>query len=128
MADKYQHTGSWGTTPQTGALLSNGAPAMTAPINETVTLAQKNFDDYDLVVDTPVAVAFGGCATAAVVNIFSDRKVLVRLTSADGVQQSVPCDGSLMITSRSVPFTAVDLTRVAGQETRAKVFLGQKSA
>ncbi len=62
------------------------------------------------------------------VNIFADRKVTVRLTSADGVQQSIPCDGELMITSRSVPFTAVDLTRVAGQETRVKVFLGQKSA
>lgn len=127
MADKFQIVGSWGTTPQTGSLLGSGAPSILAPINESVVVAQKNFDDYLLDVDTPVPVQFGGVANAHVVILFADRKVRARLTSADGAVQSIPFNRTLMIISEDVPFTAIDLTRVPAQETRVKVFVGQKS-
>lgn len=127
MSDKYLLTGSWGTTPQTGALLASGATSLQTPINEAVTCAQKNFDDYDLTTDLPVNVAFGGVATANVVNIFSNRPITVRLSSAAGNLQSIPVDGWLMLGSKTVAYTAVDLTRVPGQETLVKVFLAQKS-
>lgn len=127
MSDKFQINGSWGTTPQTGALLSSGAPSLTAPINESVTLAQKNFDDYDLIADAIQAVAFGGVVSANVVEISCDRKIKARFTSADGATQTIPVDGHLSLISKTVPFTAIDLQRVAGQETRVKIFLGQKS-
>lgn len=128
MADKFQIVGSWGTTPQTGSLLGSGRASELAPINESVVLSKKNGqDNYILTVDTPVAVAFGGCSNAHVVTIFSDRKVTVRLTSADGVLQSVPCDGLMILISKSTPFTAIDLTRVLAQETRVEVFIGEKS-
>jgi hypothetical protein len=92
-----------------------------------VTLTQKNFDDYDLVSDAPVNVAFGGVSSASVVNIFSNRLITVRLSSPAGLQQSIPVDGWLVLGAKSAPFTAIDLTRVPGQETQVKVFLGQKS-
>jgi ribosomal protein L10 len=127
VSDKYQLVGSWGTTPQTGSLLASGATALQTPVNESVTLSQKNFDDYDLVVDTPVAVAFGGVASANVVNVFCNRPITVRLTRASASQQSIAVDGWLMLGSKTDPYTAIDLTRVPGQETLVKVFLGQKS-
>lgn len=127
MSDKFQISGSWSTTPQTGALLASGAPALTAPINETVTLGQKNFDDYVLSADAVQAVAFGGVVNAHVVEISCDRKIKARFTSADGAIQVIPVDGHLSLISKTVPFTAIDLQRVAGQETRVKVFIGQKS-
>lgn len=127
MADLFKLSGQWGTSPQTGSLLASGAASLLAPINESVILAQKNFDDYRLLVDTPIAVAFGGVTNAHVVVVFTDRKIRVRLTSADGAAQAVPVDGYLTIISDAVPFTAIDLTRVAAQETRVKVFIGEKS-
>lgn len=128
MADKFQIVGSWGTTPQTGSLLASGRASELAPINESVVLSKKKGqDDYVLEVDTAVAVDFGGLDEAHVVSIFSDRKIRVRLTSADGATQAVPVDGMLKIISRTVPFTAIDLTRVAAQETRVSVFLGEKA-
>jgi len=128
MADKFQLIGSWGTTPQTSSLLASGLPSILAPISESVSLSQKNPDDYTLTVDGAVPIAFGGVTNAHVVVIFCDRKIKVRLTSADGATQSVPVDGMLLLISETVPFTAIDMTRVAAQETRVKTFLGQKSS
>lgn len=128
MADKFQIVGSWGTSPQTGSLLASGRASELAPINEAVMLSVKNGqDDYILDVDTPVPVSFGGVTDANVVVIFSDRKIRVRLTSADGALQSIPVDGTLMLICETVPFTAIDLTRVLAQETRVTVFIGQKT-
>lgn len=127
MADKYQLIGSWGTSPSSGSLLASGAPAFAAPINESMILVQKDYQDFDLVADTVVTVSFDGVVNANVINIFTDRKIKIRLTSADGALQSLPVDGSILLISKTVPYTALDLQRVAGQETRVKVFLGQKS-
>lgn len=128
MSDKFSLVGQWGTSPQSGSLLASGAPSILAAINESLTLEQKNFDDYLLAADAVQAVAFGGVTNAHVAVIFSDRKIRVRFTSADGTEQSIPCDGVQIIISETVPFTAIDLMRVAGQETRVKVFVGQKTS
>lgn len=128
MSDKFSITGSWQTSPQTGGLLASGAASISAPISESVTLALKNGpDDYTLTADAIQAVALGGVAAINVVEISCDRKIKVRLTSADGALQTIPVDGHLSLISKTVPYTAIDLQRVAGQETRVKVFLGQKS-
>jgi hypothetical protein len=127
MADKFLLQGSWCTTPQTGSLLASGAPSLLAPISETVTLGQKNYDDYVLAADAVQAVAFGGVTNAHVIELSCDRKIKARFTSADGATQVIPIDGHLSLISKTVPFTALDLQRVAGQETRVKVFIGQKS-
>jgi len=127
MTDKFTIQGSWSTTPQTGVLLASGAPSLLAPISETVTLAQKYFDDYVLSLDAVQVVAFGGVVNANVIEISCDRKIKARFTSADGATQVIPVDGHLSLISKTAPFTALDLQRVVGQETRVKVFLGQKS-
>ena len=102
-------------------------PSFLTPINEGVELAQKHYDDYKLTVDSAVGVGFGGVTSAHVVVLFSDRKVRARLTSADGSAQAVPVDGFFSVICATVPYTAIDLTRVAGQETRVQVFVGEKS-
>lgn len=127
MSDKYTLIGTWSTTPSSGALLTSGKPAFTAPINEVVVLALKDAQDFDLTVDAPVNVSFDGVTAANVVNISTNRKVRVRLTCADGTQQAISVDGDLKLISKSVPYTAIDLTRVIGQETLVSVFLGQKA-
>lgn len=77
--------------------------------------------------DTPESIAFGDLASANVVWLaVTGGKVRARLTSADGTQQAVPVDDLLIIVSRSVPFTAIDLTRVTGQTPRVTYVLGQK--
>lgn len=128
MADLFKLAGTWQACPQTGALTASGAPSFTAPINEAVSLKSKNYDDYLLTADSVQAVAFGGVANAHVVMIFSNQKIKARLTSADGATQVIPVDGFLALISESVPFTALDLQRVAGQETTVKVFLGEKTS
>ena len=108
-------------------MLSSGAITDGAPISEQVTLAQRQQSEYDLVSDAAQPVAFGGVLSAHVVVIFSDKKVMVTFTSADGASQNVPCDDTIQIISRTVPFTAISLTRVAAQETHVTVFVGQKA-
>jgi hypothetical protein len=126
--DLFKITGQWGTAPQDGGLLRSGAaPIGPTPISETVTLDQKNLVSYTLNADAVQAVAFGGVVNCHVLVVESDRKVKVRVTSADGAVQSIPCDGFLQIISKSVPFTAIDLTRQPAVLTNVSVFLGEKA-
>jgi hypothetical protein len=39
----------------------------------------------------------------------------------------VPVDGVFIVISRSVPFTAIDLTRVPGVTTTVRAFIGQRA-
>lgn len=108
-------------------MLRSGAASISAPVNAFVTLNAKNTDDYDLLSDSPQAVAFGGVAVANIVIINSDRKIMLTLTSADGAAQTIPCDGEVYLISRTVGFTAISLTRIPATETHVKVFLGEKA-
>ncbi len=84
--------------------------------------------EYELDDDAVQTVAFGPLDNAHVVLIKTvGGKVRARLTSADGSQQSIPVDSFMVIVSESVPFTALDLTRVAGVTTTVKVLLGEKA-
>jgi len=126
--DLFKIQGQWSTSPQDGGLLMSGAaPIGPTPINESVTLDEKDLNSIKLSGDGAVAVPFGSVANAHVVVIQSDRKVMVRLTSADGATQAIPVDGYLQLISRSVPFTAIDLTRVPATLTNVSVFLGEKA-
>lgn len=127
MTDKFQLVGSWGTTPLTGSLLASGSTALQTPVNETVTVAEKHLDDYLLLTDAPASVGFGGVTTANVVNIFANRPITVRLTSAAGTQQVIPVDGWLLLGAKSSGYSAIDLIRSPAQDTTVRVFLAQKS-
>lgn len=83
-----------------------------------------------LTADPPAwtAVSLDGMTSVSVLHVEPQdgAKVDVRLTSGDGSQQIIPVDDLMIIISRSVPFTAIDLGRVAGQATVVHLFLGQK--
>ena len=126
MADTYLLSGSWDVQPSGGIFVS-GCPDITTPINETLQLGQKQLFETTLTVDSPVVVDFGGVVDASVVFISCDRKVRARLTSSDGTDQAIPVDGLFQLIARTVFVTALDLTRVVGQDTKVKVFLGQSA-
>jgi len=108
-------------------MLASGAAALLTQILEQVTIDEKNLVTYDLTSDSAQVVAFGGVANANVLIIATDRKVKVRVTSADGATQAIPVDDTLILISRTVPITAVDITRVPATETHVSVFLGEKA-
>ncbi len=126
MSDTFSLNGSWESNPSGGCFTECGAPALEASFCESMYLAQREIVQYTLIADSVQAVSFGGVTDANVAIITSNRKVKVRLTSADGATQSVPCDGTMILISKTVPFTAIDLTRVAGTDTRVRIFLGEK--
>lgn len=86
--------------------------------------------EVELDTDDPVAVQFNGMDEAVLIKVESlDGKVRARFTSADGANAEMPVDPVLAVVSKSVPFTALDLTRVAGAPTvLVRVTLGAPEA
>mgnify|MGYP006992523719 CR=1 FL=1 len=127
MADVFSVSGSYQAAPAYGS--PSGVGSIVSPIDEEMVLVSKFYDTISLTVDSPVAVPFAGGVTNAHVVIIKavGGKVKVRLTSADGAVQSIPVDSFAVLFSRSVPFTAIDLTRIPGTITTVDVFLGQNS-
>lgn len=124
LASIFQVIGSLGAMPAVGA--PSGQFNVIAPLCETqVFLHQEGPTVYDLASDSPVSVGFGGVANATVIFIKTvGGKVRARFTSADGSTQAIPVDSMMCVMSASVPFTALDLTRVPGQNTTVEVFIG----
>jgi hypothetical protein len=108
-------------------LRSGAVPVGPTPINEVVTLDEKNLDQYTLTADAAQAVSFGGVTNAHVVIVSADRPITVRLTSAAGAVQAIPVDDQIVIISRTSPFTAITLTRTPATLTNVNVFLGEKA-
>lgn len=77
--------------------------------------------------DPAFAVNLDGWTAVHMLHVKSDTKITVRITSADGAQQLIPCDPMVTIVSRSVAITAIDLVRVAGQSATVEIILGQKN-
>ena len=124
MADTFHLTGTWSTQPFTGT--PSGAVSLDTPFDEYMTLIAKAVGTYTLIADAVQAVSFDGLSQVHVVAIKTfGGKVTVRLTSADGTTQSVPVDSFAVLMSYAVPFTAIDVARVAGVSTVVNVFLGQ---
>lgn len=127
MSDNFALQGFWRAEPATVGTVASGCPSLNAPIYETLLLAQKQYTDITLGADSAEAVAFGDVTSAHVVIMKASGKVTARLTSSEGTTQIVPFDSFLILLSETVPYTAVDLQRVAGQSTTVKVFLGEKT-
>jgi len=97
-------------------------------LSETITiLSGKASIPVTLAADGAEAVAFGDIASANIVIIHCDAKVIARFTSADGTTQAVPVDDLLLLITEAVPITALTLQRVAGILTNAQVVLGVKA-
>lgn len=126
MADVFKLAGSYATLLAGGE--ASGVPVEGAQLSESVTLKRKSVQTHDLVADAPVVVSLGGLSQFEVLVLRAvGGKVRVRLTSADGASQSVPVDGLLVLISLAVPFTAMDLTRLAGTATTVVVFMGERA-
>lgn len=128
MANTFRLTGSYVTVPIPGPL--SAAPALDAPICETVQLQAMGILEYLLDSDSPVSVpiASTGVDNVNVLIVKSvGGKVRVRITSADGATQAIPVDSLLILTDYSVPITAIDLTRAAGVQVSVRLFLGEKA-
>ena len=108
-------------------LHSGAVPIGPTPINATVILDEKQPAQYTLNADGPQVVAFGGVTNAHVLDISTDRPITVTVTSAAGAAQVIPVDGELHLVSRTVPITAVSLTRTPATLTNVNVFLGEKA-
>lgn len=126
MADLFRMSGSYATTPATGAQAS-ADPQVSASIDERLSLANKTQVNVVLDDDLPRAVDLGGLSSAHVLVMRANGgKVRARFTSADGSVQAVPVDPFFVVISRTVPITALDLTRQTGVPVTVKVFMGEK--
>jgi hypothetical protein len=125
MADTFKLLGSYETVPL--GSVQSFAESIIASINESVVVVHKQVGLIDLSSDSPAAVSFGGVASANIITMKATGKVKARLTSADGSVQAIPFDDYFILMSRSVPITAIDLTRVSGVATTVRVFLGEKA-
>ena len=124
--DTFKLSGDYVTLPLSGS--PSGDPEISSPLDEQITLKNKAIGLYELTADAVVAVGLCGLAGAHVIVLKTvGGKVKVRLTSADGAVQSVPVDTFFCVISQTVPFTALDLTRVSGVTTTVKVFLGERA-
>lgn len=124
MADVFNIGGNYTTTPASGA--PSADPSYIAPIDESLTLIRKHHDTIDLTSDSITPVQFGGVINGHVLIVKTvGGKVQVRVTSSDGSTQSIPVDSFLAVISNTVPITAVDLTRIPGNATTVKIFLGE---
>lgn len=126
MAYQFALTGGYTTDPLNG--VPSLAPSVNAPLDEAMVLIKKTEYDVLLDVDAPIAVQFGGVANAHVVVLKTvGGKMRVRLTSADGSQQSIPVDSTLILISQAVPITAIDLTRVPATPIDVRIYLGERA-
>lgn len=126
MSDIFAITGSYSATPASGT--PSADPIITAALDERQMLATEQYSQLTLTNDSPVLLPLGGLSSINVLIVKCvGGKVRVRVTSADGSQQSVPVDSFLALMSASVPMTAVDVTRTPGVVTVVRYFLGQKA-
>jgi hypothetical protein len=124
VADLFTLAGSYSTSPAVGS--PSGVASIPAPIDEELILTAKHYDTIQLTVEGPVAINFGGVTNAHVVILkVTGQKVRARFTSADGALAPQPVDSFHVNMSRTVPITAIDLTRTPGAYTTVDVFLGQ---
>lgn len=129
MSNTFKLHGDISAGPSCSGGSPSGWPNVVMALDESLALdGAPMVVEYELTSDAVQAVSFGGLADASVVVIKSiGGKVRARLTSADGATQAIAVDTFALLISESVPYTALDLMRVAGTETQVKVLLGKKA-
>jgi hypothetical protein len=82
--------------------------------------------NFALASDSPQAVSFEGLPSAEATLVMVTPvggSIDLTLTSADGTAQVIPCDRIAIISSSTVPYTALSLTRQPGVATDVQVYL-----
>ena len=103
--------------------------ALDTIISEMMTLQAKHLDELTLSADAPLAVAFGGVASAnlVILKATSGGPVNAIVTSASGASQAIPFDTYLILMTNGIPITALSLQRQPATLTVVEVLLGQKA-
>ncbi len=124
MAETLSFTGSICINPAVG--FPSGQTGLETPICQQMALVGTFQNNYTLSSDSPVTVTFGGLASAAFwfVQVLGGE-VNVTVTSGAGAAQVIPVDSTQLGFSRSVPLTAMTLTRTPGTSSIVNVILGQ---
>jgi hypothetical protein len=82
--------------------------------------------------DNPMVIPLGGMASVTFVMIVpvGGVKVRVRASSADGALSPLPVGRAFFVDCIAVPFTALDVTRIAGSTApvRVQYFVGKNAA
>lgn len=126
MVTTFRLYGSIVAAPALG--VPSGVSGVSIPLQETLALMAAETRRYVLLTDDPVVVSLGGLTAVHVLLAQTDgNKVRLRLTSTDGTNQALPVDPTALLFARSVPFSAVELTRVSGVATTVDLYLGQKA-
>ncbi|HUK32941.1 MAG TPA: hypothetical protein VLV86_03460 [Vicinamibacterales bacterium] len=126
MADTLSFSGSVCIAPAVG--YPSGQTDLGTPICEQLSLIQSFQSNYTLSSDSPVTVNFAGLASAAFWFVkVTGGEVNVTITSAAGTAQVVPVDSLQIGFSRSVPITAMTLTRTPGTTSLVNIILGQSA-
>ncbi len=126
MADIFKLLGAYTTQPTSGS--PSGDPEVSAPLSESVGLVRKSVASFNLTADTATVIPLNGLTQVNVLVVKTiGGKVRLRITSADGTTQAIPVDSFYASISLSVPITAIDVTRVAGQQTTVRAFLGERA-
>lgn len=126
MASTFSLQGTYTANPVSGS--PSADPQITAPINEMMTLSNESVSQLNLTTDGETTLPL--CAVDAVNALILKcvgGKVVVRLTSAEGVTQAIPVDSFLALTTASENITGITVERTPATPTVVKYFLGQKA-
>jgi hypothetical protein len=123
MAETLRLSGSLSIVPAATPL--SGDASVTVELNESVSLVKRTLYDYSLTVDGVVEIPFGNLTAAHYVQIRASAKVIVRVTTADGVTQVINADPLVILMLYTTPATAIDIARTLGTTT-VNIVLGQR--
>ena len=100
-----------------------GGPTIPWPLSRQIAMSNVAVVPVTLASDAPVAVALNGI-TPSFLYIEATGKIDMTLTSADGTAQVISVDDFAMLSSTSVPYTVISLTRATGVATSVVLLLG----
>ncbi len=127
MSETFKLSGDCSSKPQQGN--PSGQPNTVIPFSETLGLGYSLVTGFTLDSDAAQVVNLG---TLTGVNVLVVKaiggKVRVRITSTDGTNAEIPCDPILILMSRDVDITAIDVTRTPATQTQVLIYMGQKDA
>jgi hypothetical protein len=105
----------------------SGTPSNIFAINCAWQMAHSGINaNFDLTSDSAKTVSFEGLPSGQATFVMvtpTGGSVDLTLTSGDGSAQIIPCDRIAIISSSTVPFTALTLTRSPGVEVVCQVYL-----
>jgi len=106
----------------------SGQPTVLLTLEEKVYLKRVLSTNVSLLTDVLTPVSLGPLAKVNYLIVRAEGGyVRVRITSSQGVTQSIPVDPSLILQSDDLDITAIDLLRESTVDTEVYIVLGEKA-